>query len=289
MLGVIMTGYLDREIATRVHEALRDMPVVVLTGLRQCGKSTFLGNDPALKKRRYFSLDRFGDLEAIRTNAEAILGEPGAVTIDEAQRMPGIMEIIKAQVDREGQIPGRFLLSGSANFALLKGVSESLAGRAIYIEMSPFSRREILRTTKREPFLLFCRTSWRHCPPAGRRLPFTIGTCRDATRWISSSPTGRSPSRSRSRRPPDGPIRTWPACGLFSPVRPAAAGGFLRMAAGNPLRSETASSHCLCRFSSDKPAPRGEDIPLFMIDDQAVPFLAQNGFIARQFELAGNA
>ena len=145
MLSVIMTGYLDREIATRVHEALRDMPVVVLTGLRQCGKSTFLGNDPALKKRRYFSLDRFGDLEAIRTNAEAILGEPGAVTIDEAQRMPGIMEIIKAQVDREGQIPGRFLLSGSANFALLKGVSESLAGRAIYIEMSPFSRREILR------------------------------------------------------------------------------------------------------------------------------------------------
>ena len=153
MLGVIMTGYLGREIAPRVHEALRDMPVVVLTGLRQCGKSTFLGNDPALKKRRYLSLDRFGDLEAVRTNAEAILGEPGAVTIDEAQRLPGIMEIIKAQVDREGQIPGRFLLSGSANFALLKGVSESLAGRAIYIEMSPFSRREILRATAREPFL----------------------------------------------------------------------------------------------------------------------------------------
>lgn len=153
MLGVIMTGYLDREIALRVHEALRDMPVVVLTGLRQCGKSTFLRNDSALKKRRYLSLDRFGDLEAIRTNAEAILGEPGAVTIDEAQRMPGIMEIIKAQVDREGQAPGRFLLSGSANFALMKGVSESLAGRAIYIEMSPFSRREILRTTTREPFL----------------------------------------------------------------------------------------------------------------------------------------
>jgi hypothetical protein len=103
MLGVIMTGYLDREIAPRVHEA--------------------------------------------------ILGEPGPVTIDEAQRMPGIMEIIKAQVDRDGQVPGRFLLSGSANFALLKGVSESLAGRAIYIEMSPFSRREILRTTTKEPFL----------------------------------------------------------------------------------------------------------------------------------------
>lgn len=81
MLSEIMTGYLEREIAARVHEALRDMPVVVLTGLRQCGKSTFLRNDSALKRRRYLSLDRFGDLEAIRTNAEAILGEPGAVTL----------------------------------------------------------------------------------------------------------------------------------------------------------------------------------------------------------------
>ena len=127
------------------------------------------------------------------------------------------------------------------------------------------------------------------CPPAGRRLPFTIGTCRDATRWISSSPTGAIPWRSRSRRPPDGPIRTWAACALFSQARPIAAGGFLRMVAGTPSRSETASSHCRCRFSSGKSAPRGEDISLFMIDDQAVPFLAQNGFIARQFELAGNA
>jgi predicted AAA+ superfamily ATPase len=57
-------------------------------------------------------------------------------------------------VDREGHLPGRFLLSGSANFSLLKGVSESLAGRAIYLEMSPFSRREIFRATKGDPFLL---------------------------------------------------------------------------------------------------------------------------------------
>ena len=97
MLGAIMTGYFDREISARVHEALRDMPVVVLTGLRRCGKSTLLRNDPALKKRRYLSLERFGDLEAIRTNAEAILGEPGPTTIDEAQRLPGLMGIIKAR------------------------------------------------------------------------------------------------------------------------------------------------------------------------------------------------
>jgi predicted AAA+ superfamily ATPase len=51
-----MTGYHDREIASRVREALRDMPVVVLTGMRQCGKSTFLRNDTGLKNRRYLSL-----------------------------------------------------------------------------------------------------------------------------------------------------------------------------------------------------------------------------------------
>ena len=129
------------------------MPVVVLTGMRQCGKSTFLQNDGALAKRRYFSLDRFADLEAFRRNAEAILEIPEPLSIDEAQRHPELMEAIKVQVDRENQRPGRFLLSGSANFSLLRGITESLAGRAIYIEMGPMTRRELMRSVGKKPFL----------------------------------------------------------------------------------------------------------------------------------------
>ena len=166
MLIVIMTNYLDREISARVREALEDMPVVVLTGMRQCGKSTFLRNDSALKRRRYVSLDNFAELEGIRKNPEQFLGAPDPITIDEAQHFPGLMNAIKVQVDRENHLSGRFLLSGSANFALLKGVSESLAGRAAYLEMLPFTRREIEGNLQAEPFL----KSFFRSPVLPRRL-----------------------------------------------------------------------------------------------------------------------
>lgn len=162
-----MTTYLDREISARVREALEDMPVVVLTGVRQCGKSTFLRNDRALAGRRYVSLDDFANLDGIRRDPEQFIGGPDPVTIDEAQLHPPLMAAIKAQVDREGHVPGRFLLSGSANFALLKGITETLAGRAIYMEMFPFTRREIFRAIASEPFL----KSFFRSPALPRKAP----------------------------------------------------------------------------------------------------------------------
>lgn len=69
-----------------------------------------------------------------------------------------IFTVIKKIVDK-ARVPGKFLLSGSANFALLKNLSESLAGRAIYLNMSPMSRRELFFKTEEEPFLMkFFRT-----------------------------------------------------------------------------------------------------------------------------------
>ena len=192
-----MTGYINREIAGRVREALASMPAVVLTGMRQSGKSTFLQNDAALKRRRYYSLDRFADLEGIKRNVEEYLRPPDPVTIDEAQRHPGLMEAIKEQVDREGQVPGRFLLSGSANFSLLRGVTETLAGRAIYLEMLPMSRREILRRTRSEPFIksFFDDPDILRTCPAGKRVTeedvlrggmprIALRSVRDAAVWF---------------------------------------------------------------------------------------------------------
>jgi len=135
-----------------------DMPVVVLTGMRQCGKSTLLTHEKALGKRRYVSLDDFAQLEAAKTNPEAFLSGEEPITIDEAQRCPELFNVIKGMVDRERK-PGRFLLSGSANFSLLKGMSESLAGRAIYLTLHPFTLREISGGYDKEPFLIrFFRT-----------------------------------------------------------------------------------------------------------------------------------
>lgn len=144
------------------------MPVVVVTGMRQAGKSTMLLNQPGLKDRRYISLDDFAQLEAARKNPESLLGKGEAVTIDEAQRCPELLMAVKRSVDLQ-RIPGRFLLSGSANFSLLKGVSESLAGRAVYLQLHPFTRREISGIISPEPFLpVFFRNL--NIPDAGEKF-----------------------------------------------------------------------------------------------------------------------
>jgi predicted AAA+ superfamily ATPase len=125
-----------------VRDALAEMPVVVVTGLRQSGKSTFLQRETGLTDRRYTSLDDFAQLAAARGDPDAFVRTDAPLTIDEAQRCPELLIAIKREVDRHRR-PGRFLLSGSANFALLRGIGETLAGRALYLILHPFSRREL--------------------------------------------------------------------------------------------------------------------------------------------------
>lgn len=160
-----MTDYRPREITTRLTAALADMPVVVLTGMRQTGKTTLLQQDPALRGRQYVSLDTFATLEAAQRNPEALVAGEEPLTIDEAQRAPGLLQAIKLAVDRHRQ-PGRYLLSGSANFHLLRGITESLAGRAIYLTLHPLHRRELTGAIDQPPFL---RTLCEHGAPPKRR------------------------------------------------------------------------------------------------------------------------
>lgn len=148
-----MTPYFKRDIAKIVLEALKDMPVVVVTGMRQTGKSTFLQMQPELKRRRYISFDDFAQIEAAKLDPDGFVDTEEPLTIDEAQKCPEIFTAIKKAVDRK-RTPGRFLLSGSTNFALLKSLSESLAGRAIYFVMHPFSRRETNKKTDSKPSLI---------------------------------------------------------------------------------------------------------------------------------------
>jgi predicted AAA+ superfamily ATPase len=123
-----MTDYLPRELSLRLQGALRQLPVVVLSGLRQSGKSTLLQSEPGLaRNHRYRTLDDFATLAAARSHPESLL--EGAVILDEVQRCPELLVALKRSVDEQRQ-PGRFILSGSANLALLGHVSETLAGRA---------------------------------------------------------------------------------------------------------------------------------------------------------------
>jgi predicted AAA+ superfamily ATPase len=147
-----MTGYFHRDISPTIIHALGEIPVVVITGMRQSGKSTFLQNQPELKKRHYVSFDDFAQLASAREDPDGFVNTDEPITIDEAQKCPEILTAIKRRVDKKRR-SGQFLLSGSASFTMLKRVSESLAGRAVYFTLHPFTRREITKSISEKPFL----------------------------------------------------------------------------------------------------------------------------------------
>ena len=166
-----MTDYLSREITPRLERALRQLPVVVLSGLRQSGKSTLLQNEAGLARgHTYRTLDDFATLAAARSNPESLL--ESAAILDEVQRCPELLVALKKSVDEQRK-PGRFILSGSANLALLGHVTETLAGRAGYFTLHPMTRREQRGTTAHEPFLVkFLRS------------PACLGTADGVAEWF---------------------------------------------------------------------------------------------------------
>lgn len=189
--------YVARALAVRIREALEDMPVVVVTGLRQSGKSTLIERDPVLAGREHVTLDDFAQLDAARRDPEGFLRRERPLTVDEAQKCPELLTAVKLAVDRDRR-PGRFVLSGSANFSLLQGVTESLAGRALYLTLHPLTRREIGEALGRPPFLKsFFETAQ---PPKavataaitasdlvrGGLPPVALGTIRRPALWLKA-------------------------------------------------------------------------------------------------------
>lgn len=132
--------------------ALDDMPIVAVTGMRQTGKSTFLRQQKELQGKNYVTLDDFAQLAAAREDPDGFIESDKPLIIDEVQRCPELFVALKRAVDRR-RTPGQFILSGSANFLLMKNISESLAGRAVYFNMHPFTRRELNRQTSKKPFI----------------------------------------------------------------------------------------------------------------------------------------
>ena len=132
----------SRFLTKEVVRALDAFPVVVLTGARQTGKSTLIRELlPPTKKRNYHTLDELDILERAQREPETLVSTRAPLTIDEIQRVPDLLLAIKRAVDRNRR-PGRFLLSGSANLALVGKVSETLAGRAVYLTLHPFTMAE---------------------------------------------------------------------------------------------------------------------------------------------------
>jgi len=133
---------IERTLGSKLTTLARQFPVVTLTGPRQSGKTTLC--------RMVFPDHRFVSLEApdIRRFAtedrRGFLDQYAAPTvIDEVQRAPDLLSYIQVDVD-ERPTPGRFVLTGSANFALLESVSQSLAGRTAVVDLLPCAHEELL-------------------------------------------------------------------------------------------------------------------------------------------------
>lgn len=141
---------ITRILEGKLIESLKNMPVVVILGPRQVGKTTLaldLAETALDKPIHYLDLELNSDLAKL-DDAESYLRrfENQLLVIDEVQRKPELFPVIRALVDlrkRNGERAGHFLMLGSASRDLLQQSSESLAGRIRYLELNPFSVNEL--------------------------------------------------------------------------------------------------------------------------------------------------
>lgn len=134
--------YFHRKLEKPLKEALTQFPVVLITGPRQAGKSTLLQH--TLKGYNYVTFDDILARNLAESDPTLFLKtyEPPLI-LDEIQYIPSLLQHIKLRVDADRRRYGQYVLTGSQIFPLMKGVSESLAGRIMIFQLYPLSWHEI--------------------------------------------------------------------------------------------------------------------------------------------------
>ncbi len=134
--------YFSRKVEQLLLQALEQFPACLITGPRQAGKSTLLQN--TLRGYRYVTLDDPLIRALANDDPELFFSRyPSPLIIDEIQYAPGLLPYLKMRVDAKRQDYGQYVLTGSQTFQLMKGVSESLAGRIAIFQLYPFSWDEV--------------------------------------------------------------------------------------------------------------------------------------------------
>ena len=135
--------YIHRDLESVISEVTKEYPVVLVTGPCQVGKTTMLQQMMEGTPRGYVSLDDLTERALAKSDPELFLQlHQPPVLIDEVQYAPELFPFIKLYVDRS-RAPGAFWLTGSQIFKLMRGVQESLAGRAAVLSMTSLSQAEI--------------------------------------------------------------------------------------------------------------------------------------------------
>jgi len=134
---------LERYTKESLLDALEDTPVILIHGSRQCGKTTLAKSVGEVMGYAYITFDDENQLGAAKADPVGFVKSlPEKTILDEIQRVPELFLSIKESVDAN-RVPGRFILTGSANVLLLPQLSDSLAGRMEIIHLRPLAQCEI--------------------------------------------------------------------------------------------------------------------------------------------------
>ncbi|MEN8157257.1 MAG: ATP-binding protein [Bacteroidota bacterium] len=133
--------YIDREIEREILGGAAGFPVITITGPRQSGKTTMIKR--LFPDKKYISLENPDNYEIAKTDPRGLLNKYlDGVILDEVQRVPELLSYIQGIVD-EYNAPGMFILSGSQQFNLMSGITQSLAGRTALFKLFPFNMSEL--------------------------------------------------------------------------------------------------------------------------------------------------
>lgn len=138
--------YIKRILEKVLFENLKHFSVVGITGPRQSGKSTMLQN--ALPGYKYVTFDDYRIREMFYDDREKFISiYNNKVIFDEVHHVPELFDLVKFHIDKDRSKKGRFILTASAQFKLMKNITESLAGRIGLLTLMPFSLNEISSLT----------------------------------------------------------------------------------------------------------------------------------------------
>jgi len=179
----------NRLVTPRLEALSRSFPVVVVSGARQVGKSTLL-NHVFGRRAETVVFDPSQDIGNARQDPDLFLdNHPPPLILDEIQYVPELVAALKRRVDRD-RTPGNYLLTGSQQWNVLRSLAESMAGRAVFVDLEGFSLGELAQEGNAGSWLGawledpdgFTAQRWNRLPlPFGPYEQVWRGTLPDAT------------------------------------------------------------------------------------------------------------
>lgn len=140
---LLLNMLIPRDAESTIRRLAEGYPMVAITGPRQSGKTTLVR--ALFGERPFVSLEDLDERELARDDPRAFLARfPDGAVLDEIQRAPDLFSYLQTRVDEDGR-PGLFILTGSQQFDLLAGITQSLAGRVALVRLLPFSLGELQR------------------------------------------------------------------------------------------------------------------------------------------------